>query len=113
MAKVRVMYWKEIPVQVQAEDDSETISMELEPRFQQAADAMSMIDGSAGSDEYLDGWTWGHHFEVSGNASQASKSHADMINSKMPKDFVKRISNLFKQGNRITTPGSIDHWLEE
>ena len=36
-----------------------------------------------------------------------------MINSKMPKDFVKRISNLFKQGDRISKPGFIDHWLEE
>lgn len=107
------MYWKEIPIQVQAEDPKDTISIELEPRFQQAADAISMLDGSAGSDEYLDGWNWGEYFEVIGNASEASKGHADMINSKMPKDFVKRISNLFKQGDRISKPGSIDHWLEE
>ena len=64
MAKVRVMYWKEIPIQVQAEDAKETISIELEPRFQQAADAISMLDGSAGSDEYLDGWNWGEYFDL-------------------------------------------------
>ena len=33
MAKVRVMYWKEIPVQVQGEDDSGRVSKELDARF--------------------------------------------------------------------------------
>ena len=53
------MYWKEIPVQVQATDDSETQSRQLEPRFQEAVDAVCMMEGSYGSDEYLDAWEWG------------------------------------------------------
>ena len=36
MAKLRIMYWKEIPIQVQAEDESDTISKQLDGRFQEA-----------------------------------------------------------------------------
>ena len=53
MARLRVMYWKEIPVQVQAEDDSGRVSRPLDDRFQKAADAVAMKDGSQGTDEYL------------------------------------------------------------
>ena len=50
------MYWKEIPVQVQAEDESGRVSRQLDDRFQQGVDAVSMMDGSAGSDDYLMAW---------------------------------------------------------
>ena len=53
------MYWKEIPVQVQALDDSGVVSRQLDDRFQEGVDAISMLDGSSGSDEYLDAWEWG------------------------------------------------------
>ena len=38
MSRVRVMYWKEIPVQVQASDETQTMSSMLDDKFQQAAD---------------------------------------------------------------------------
>ena len=46
VARVRVMYWKEIPVQVQAEDASGQASQPLEDRFQEGVDAVAMLDGS-------------------------------------------------------------------
>ena len=52
MARVRVMYWKEIPVQVQAEDADGRVTRQLDERFQKAVDAVAMIDGSQGTDEY-------------------------------------------------------------
>ena len=60
------MYWKEIPIQVQGEDEQGTTSVLLEERFQQAADSISMMDGSAGSDKYLMGWEWGESIEIDG-----------------------------------------------
>ena len=59
VAKVRIMYWKEIPVQVQAEDELGVVSRQLDDRFQKGVDALSMFDGSAGSDDYLNAWAWG------------------------------------------------------
>jgi hypothetical protein len=53
VAKVRVLYWKEIPVQVQAVDGSDQVSQPLDARFQQGVDAIAMVDGSSGSEDYL------------------------------------------------------------
>ena len=113
MAKVRIMYWKEIPVQVQAQDDSGTVSRQLDPRFQEGVDAVAMFDGSAGTDDYLMAWEWGEFKELSGSAEAAADVSAAKLNSGFPKDFVARIRDLQREGRRDVTPGAIDHWLEQ
>ena len=66
MTQIRIMYWKEIPVQVQARDDSGVVSRQLHPRFQQGVDAVALFDGSAGADEYLMAWEWGQYTDADG-----------------------------------------------
>jgi hypothetical protein len=110
LAEVRVMYWKEIPVQVQARDRSGQVSRPLAPRFQEAADAVAMFDGSAGSDAYLESWGYGPFFEVAGTASAAADQLAARFNEAMPADFVARIRDLHRAGLRNPTPGAIDKW---
>ncbi|MYB48473.1 MAG: hypothetical protein F4X72_04255 [Dehalococcoidia bacterium] len=111
MARVRVMYWKETPVQVQAADGLEQVSKPLDERFQQGADAISMFDGSAGTDDYLMAWNWGEYFEVEGTAEEAATQTAAQYNSGFPTDFVARIRDLHNAGERDTTPGAIDDWM--
>lgn len=111
MAKVRVMYWKEIPVQVQAADGTEQVSKPLDERFQQGADAISMFDGSAGTDDYLMAWNWGEYFEVEGSAEEAAAQTAERYNCGFPGDFVARIRDLDNAGERDATPGAIDDWM--
>ncbi len=111
MARVRVMYWKEIPVQVQAEDASGRVSRQLDDRFQKAADYIAMHDGSEGTDEYLDAWEFGPYFEVDGDASESIERTAQKL-ERMPDNFVQRIINMHKDGSRVPTPGAIDHWAE-
>ena len=113
MAKVRIMYWKEIPVQVQAQDESGTVSRQLDPRFQQGVDAVAMFDGSMGTDEYLMAWEWGEFSEVEGTADEAADSVVDRIDTGFPGDFVARIRNLHRDGKRDPTPGAVNHWLDE
>ncbi len=113
MAQVRIMYWKEIPVQVQARDESQTVSRPLDPRFQQAVDAISMMDGSAGADEYLMAWEWGEYAEAQGDAGQAADAETERINRDFPLDLVSRIRDLHQQGRRDPTPGAIDHWADQ
>lgn len=110
MATVRMMYWKEIPVQVQAEDDNGKVSRPLDPRFQEAVDAVAMLDGSAGTDAYLDGWGFGPFFEVDGPAKEAAESVASRFDADMPGNFVARIRDLLREGKRDETPGTIDSW---
>ncbi len=113
MARVRVMYWKEIPVQVQASDDVGAVSRPLAPRFQEAVDAIAMLDGSAGTDDYLMAWEWGEYTQADGTAAEAAESVADRYNRGFPADLVVRIRDLRRSGNRDPRPGSIDHWMDD
>lgn len=115
MAKARVMYWKEIPVQVQATDEAGQVSKQLDPRFQEGVDAVSMFDGSAGSDDYLMAWEWGEYSEVEGDgdAGQAASVVAQKYNEGFPDDFVARIRDLERAGHRNSSPGAIDDWMSD
>ena len=112
MAQARIMYWKEIPVQVQARDDQGVVSRQLDERFQQGVDAISMFDGSAGSDDYLDAWEWGEFFESGGTAEESADALVDRINTGFPADFVVRIRELHRNGQRDPKPGAVDHWID-
>lgn len=111
MSRVRVMYWKEIPVQVQAEDDEGRVSRQLEDRFQKAADAVAMKDGSEGTDEYLDAWEFGPYVESPSSAADAAEELALKL-QRMPTNFVQRIIKMNEDGTRNPVPGAIDHWVE-
>ena len=104
------MYWKEIPVQVQARDDDGVVSRQLDPRFQQGVDAISMFDGSAGADEYLMAWEWGEFSDAQGAATEAAGALAARLDNNFPENFVARIRDLHRDGRRDPTPGAIDHW---
>ena len=110
MTQIRIMYWKEIPVQVQARDDDGVVSRQLDPRFQQGVDAVALFDGSAGADEYLMAWEWGEYTDAEGSATEAADALAARLNDNFPDDFVARIRDLHRQGRRDPTPGAIDHW---
>ena len=112
MAIVRVMYWKEVPVQVQATDSDGSVSRPLHERFQQGVDAISMFDGSSGSDDYLMAWEWGVETEVEGTAEEAAASVVERFNSRFPQDFAARIRELHDSGGRDPHPGAADHWIE-
>ena len=111
-SKISVLYWKEIPVQVKAENDETAVSLPLDHRFQEAADAVAMMDGSYGSDAYLDAWQWGDATESELDAETAAQQLAERINDGMPDDFVARIRDLHDAGDRVEEPGAIDHWIE-
>ena len=114
MAKVRVMYWKEIPVQVQAQDEgAPPVSVPLDARFQQGVDAVAMSDGSMGSDDYLMAWEWQDYGDVDGSAQDAAEAVAARFNDGFPADFVSRIRRLESAGERDATPGTVNHWIYE
>ena len=113
MAKVRVMYWKEVPVQVQAEDESGKTSVPLDDRFQKGVDAISMFDGSSGTDDYLMAWEWKDFGELDSSAEVAASAVVERFNSGFPGDFVARIRELHQSDRRDPRPGAADHWMEE
>ncbi|MQG38097.1 MAG: hypothetical protein FI719_07080 [SAR202 cluster bacterium] len=109
--RVRVMYWKEIPVQVQAEDANGRVTRQLDERFQKAVDAVAMIDGSQETDEYLEAWQFGPYFDQDGTAVESAESVARKL-EQIPESFVRRILELEKSGQRNVQPGSIDSWSD-
>jgi hypothetical protein len=59
MANVQVTYWKHIPSQVKAWDETGDVKGMMPDRFQVAIDAYSMKEGSTDMDAYLEGWRRG------------------------------------------------------
>jgi hypothetical protein len=113
VARVRIMYWKEIPAQVQAEDGAGAVSRPLAARFQEGVDAISMLDGSGGTDDYLDAWEWAEYTDIEGSAEEAADAAAERLNQRFPEDFVSRIRDLHRSGKRDPRPGAVDGWLDE
>ena len=109
---VQILYWKEIPIQVQADDGTTKVSRPLDSRFQEAADAIAMFDGSFGSDAYLDAWEWQHYAEYTGAPDDVATQVAAKFNSCMPADFVARLRDAITSERRDPSPGAINCWLE-
>ncbi|MBI4306729.1 MAG: virulence factor [Chloroflexi bacterium] len=107
------MYWKEIPLQVQAADGTKQVSQPLDPRFQEGADGIAMFDGSSGTDSYLAAFEWGPYVEMPGSPHEAASALAARINEKFPLDFVARVRDLERAGKRVPTAGAADHWYRE
>ncbi len=68
MARYQVMFWKHIPSQVKAWDETGEVKRMLPDRFMAAIDAYAMREGSTEMDTYLDGWRWSDAAERDGTA---------------------------------------------
>ena len=113
MARIRVLYWKEIPVQVQVEAGGDRVSEMLDHRFQEAVDAVAMFEGSMGSDVYLEGWEWMDHGRASGNPHQLARDWAGRFNRGLPEDLAARICRLHRTGERDERPGALERWISD
>jgi hypothetical protein len=56
MAKLIIVYWRDIPAQVMAKRGRTTSKVHLSERFQVAIDRAAMRAGKGGSDAYLSEW---------------------------------------------------------
>lgn len=73
MARYRVLSWREIPASVRAQDDGgRRVTLPLPDWFQQEIDRVAMRDGLAGSDVYLEQWSWSADVERPGQADEVA-----------------------------------------
>ena len=56
MAKMIVVYWRDIPAQVIVKKGRKSTRVQLSERFHKAIDRAAMRAGRGGSDAYLDDW---------------------------------------------------------
>jgi hypothetical protein len=85
LARYQVMYWKDIPAQVKAEDEAGIEKGMLPARFSEAIDAAAMAEGSVDSDAYLNGWQWSAPQEREGTAREV----ADAVMAELERDYPK------------------------
>lgn len=108
MPIIRVMYWKEIPVQIEFADKSTKKTIKLDDRFQAAIDSISMSDGSFGSDDYLDGWNWVVKEDSPETLNEEIITSYIKKFDNYPKNLIKEIKNMIDNGTRNEKPESID-----
>ena len=72
MATYKVLYWQEIPSQIRAEDESNDITLPLDPRFMERIDQLAAQRGLQGTDDYLAQWRWSEAQERDGSAEEVA-----------------------------------------
>ena len=73
MAIYQILYWQEIPSQIKAEDDSDDVSLALDPRFMERIDQLAAQRGLQGQDEYLAQWRWSDEQQRDGSAADVAR----------------------------------------
>ncbi len=75
MAQYQILYWKHIPAQVKvSETGKKTISRPLPAKFQTEIDRIAMVEGLAGTDDYLNQWQWTPKTDRQGSAEEVADS---------------------------------------
>jgi hypothetical protein len=89
LARVRIMYWKQIPYAVRALDDAGQVSRSLPEAFQEAIDALAMTIGAAAAEDYQAGFRWGPTEEQPGTAASAADAAVAAIVAAWPVEKLK------------------------
>ena len=76
MATYQIVYWQDIPSQVDARDGAKSHKEVLSPRFQELIDLVAMKKQLTDSDDYINGWSKGDKTERSGTAAEVATSVA-------------------------------------
>jgi len=74
VATYAILYWQEIPSQIKAEDDLDTVTLQLDPRFMERIDRLAVQRGLQGTDEYLAQWHWSDAQERDGTAEDVANA---------------------------------------
>jgi hypothetical protein len=74
MARYKILYWQEVPSQVQAEDELDDVKLPLAPRFMERIDQLAGQRGLQGSDDYLAQWRWTDEAERDGSAQEVAEA---------------------------------------
>jgi len=92
MARVKVMYWKEIPYGVRASDAGGQVTRQLPHPFGVAVDQAAMADGDTAQEAYQAGFTWGPPEERPGSAAEAADAVVAEIVAAYPEDRLARLA---------------------
>jgi hypothetical protein len=74
MTTYKVLYWQEIPTQIKAEDESDDVTLELDPKFMLQVDILAAKRGLQSADDYLAQWKWSDEEEREGSAHEVAEA---------------------------------------
>lgn len=92
MAKLTIVYWRDIPAQVIGRAGRRTVKKQLSDRFQEAIDRAAMRAGRGSSDLYLSEWRRESR-EVAGSDLQAEVERVagDFESSMTDEDLIRLV----------------------
>lgn len=76
MATYQILYWQDIPSQVDARGAGPSHKEMLSQRFQELIDIVAMKKNLVNSDDYINGWTKGDKQERPGSAADVARAVA-------------------------------------
>jgi len=74
MALYKILSWAEIPTQIRAEDDSDDVTLALDPRFMEHIDLLAAKRGLQSTDDYLGQWHWSDEQDRPGSAREVAEA---------------------------------------
>ena len=95
MAKLTIVYWRDIPAQIIVRERRRTAKRELPLRFIEAIDMCAMKTGAAQSEDYLAQWRRGEPIEVSPDLETEAEKAAQKVEAEYTKE---RLVELINQG---------------
>ena len=82
MATYQILFWHEIPSQVDARESGKSHKEMLSPRFQELIDIIATKRNLVDSDDYIAGWNKGDKAERPGSAVDVAKAVAAELEAK-------------------------------
>lgn len=83
MARYRVLAWRDIPTQVQAADETGGIvNRKMARWFMQEISRITMREGLAGTDDYLEAFAWSEWTERDGGAEEVADAMVEELSAR-------------------------------
>jgi hypothetical protein len=92
MANYQIVYWQDIPSQVDARDGGKAHKEPLSQRFQELIDLVAMKKKITQSDDYINGWSKSDKSERAGSASDVARSVAQELESRFDEIRAKALA---------------------
>lgn len=92
MARITLVYWRDIPAQVLAGTGRGAAKVVLSERFEQAIDRAAMVSGATGTDAYLADWRRVPGGEAEGDDRAAAAARAAAIEAEWSPDRLRAVA---------------------
>jgi len=89
MAKLTVVYWRDIPAQVIVKQGRTSAKRQLPERFEQAIDRCAMKVGARDADAYLAEWRRGEPLQVEGDLEEMAEAEATRLETEFDVERIK------------------------